>query len=232
MFGLVAALTLVSASGCSMISQQRELDPNVDAAFAKFYTQPIEWNSCDKFDCADVMVPMNWNDPEGEVITISVIRSEATGANPIGDLLLNPGGPGSSGVNFVRDNLEYIGTEALRENYNLIGFDPRGVDRSGGLRCLTDAELDASMYLDYTPDSPEEEDLLDAAPADFASPAFQSPSAIRSSSHPRTSPPPMGRAATRRSPTAFSRPSRRCERLIHKGRERPSPSRAPKTRPL
>ena len=142
MFGLVAALTLVSASGCSVASQPRELDPNVDAAFAKFYTQPIDWNRCDGFDCAEVMVPMNWSDPEGEVITISVIRSKATGAKPIGDLLLNPGGPGASGVDFVRDNLEYIGTEALRANYNLIGFDPRGTGTSSPVTCLDDAGLD------------------------------------------------------------------------------------------
>ncbi len=159
MFGLVAALTLVSASGCSVASQPRELDPNVDAAFAKFYTQPIDWNRCDKFDCADVMVPMNWNDPEGEVITISVIRSKATGANPIGDLLLNPGGPGSSGVNFVRDNLEYIGTEALRENYNLIGFDPRGTGDSSPVTCLDDAGLDEFLYSQSPYPNDEAKDL-------------------------------------------------------------------------
>jgi hypothetical protein len=53
------------------------------------------------------------------------------------------------------------------QDFDVIGFDPRGVDRSNGLRCLTDAEVDATVYLDSSPDTPEEQAAIDAADSQF-----------------------------------------------------------------
>jgi pimeloyl-ACP methyl ester carboxylesterase len=112
-------------------------------------------------------VPLDYAEPDGDTIDLALVRVPASRSRD-GAILTNPGGPGSSGFDFVAYSGTVLRDEMGLDEFDIIGFDPRGVDRSGGLRCLTDAELDASMYLDYTPDSPEEEDLLDAAPADFA----------------------------------------------------------------
>jgi len=142
--GVAALATLISLSGCSMVSSARELEAGVDQSLAKFYTQPINWSTCGDFDCAKVEVPMDWAHPEGESIKISVIRHNAKGA--IGNLLLNPGGPGASGVDFVRDQFESIGTKTLRQKYNFIGFDPRGTGDSSPVKCLPAKGLDKFLY--------------------------------------------------------------------------------------
>ena len=70
-----------------------------------------------------------------------------------GVILFNPGGPGGSGfdsmVSYGKDLVKNLDTSS----FDLISFDPRGVDRSGGLRCYTDEELDKFLYLDSTPDT-------------------------------------------------------------------------------
>ncbi len=141
---LAAVVSLVALSGCSTAIGTRELEPGVDQSLAKFYTQPIDWNACGDFDCAKVLVPMDWSNPEGKTITISVIRHNATDA--VGNLLLNPGGPGASGVEFVRDQRESIGTTSLQSAYNFIGFDPRGTGDSSPVKCLEAKGLDKFLY--------------------------------------------------------------------------------------
>lgn len=143
MAGLSALTFLVAVSGCA-VSPSRALEPGIDQSLAKFYTQPISWQTCGDFDCAKVMVPMNWADPSGKTIDISLIRHNAPGA--IGNLLLNPGGPGASGVSFVKDQFESIGTANLRASYNFIGFDPRGTGSSSPVKCLDAKGLDSFLY--------------------------------------------------------------------------------------
>ena len=58
------------------------------------------------------------------------------GAGPIGSLFLNPGGPGGSGVDFVAFAGRSPIFKALRKRFDLIGFDPRGTNRSTpGIAC-------------------------------------------------------------------------------------------------
>ncbi len=143
---IAAIATLVSLSGCSVTSNARELEAGIDQSLAKFYTQPINWTTCGDFDCSKVEVPMDWSHPEGKTIEISVIRHNAKGA--VGNLLLNPGGPGASGVSFVRDQFDGLGTEALQTKYNFIGFDPRGTGASSPVNCLPAKGLDNYFYGD------------------------------------------------------------------------------------
>ena len=139
-----AAFALLLVAGCSGLTGARELESGVDPAFAKFYTQAIDWNTCGDFDCANLTVPLDWSAPDGDTIKIAVIRHMAT--DPIGNLVVNPGGPGASGIDFVRDNIEGIGTSTLREKYNVIGFDPRGTGQSSPVKCLEPKGLDEFLY--------------------------------------------------------------------------------------
>jgi len=112
-----------------------------------FYQQTLDWTDCGEgFDCTTVTAPLNWSDPDAGTIDLSVIRHAATGGEPLGSLLTNPGGPGSSGVALVRDSLGFAVGQALQENYDVIGFDPRGVGDSSAVACLDAAGMDSFVF--------------------------------------------------------------------------------------
>lgn len=120
-------------------------DKNYDLILKKYYTQKIKWEKCDKNlaskqDCAKIKVPLNYEDPNGKTITLIAKRYKAT--NPIGTLFVNPGGPGGSGYNFVDYYVQALVSPEIKENYNIVGFDPRGVGKSTPLDCYSDKDLD------------------------------------------------------------------------------------------
>lgn len=87
-------------------------------------------------------MPINYANPGGERIQLSLVKYPAT--NPkkrLGALLVNPGGPGASGVEYGYA-AEYIVSKEILASYDLIGFDPRGVGGSSAERCLTNSETD------------------------------------------------------------------------------------------
>ena len=106
--------------------------------------------------------PLDWDEPDGATIGIALIRVAASGParGRIGSLVYNFGGPGGSGVTalpaFADDYTK------LRTRYDLVSFDPRGVGRSAGVRCLDDEQLDVFFQQDMTPDDrAEENEFLD-----------------------------------------------------------------------
>jgi pimeloyl-ACP methyl ester carboxylesterase len=111
----------------------------------------VPWAECgDGFQCATVAAPLDYDRPRGAQIGISVIRLPA--ADPgqrIGSLLLNPGGPGGSGVDFARIVATSL-PAVLRARFDIVGFDPRGVNRSTPLRCF-DTYDEAVAILPPTP---------------------------------------------------------------------------------
>jgi pimeloyl-ACP methyl ester carboxylesterase len=137
-------------------------DPAADPALARFYRQKPAWTDCsDDFRCARVEVPLDWKKPTGATIRIAVTRRPADGSK-LGSLLINPGGPGVSGVDYAKVARQAFGRKLLR-SYDIVGFDPRGVGQSDPIRCLPDSQLDAFTAADATPDDPAE---LTAAVAD------------------------------------------------------------------
>lgn len=134
-------------------------------SLTKFVTQQIAWNECyGTFQCAKVTVPLDYKHPEARTISLSVVRLLATDRkNRIGSLLVNPGGPGGSGVDYALA-AEFIVTKDVLARYDLVGFDPRGVGRSTPIHCLTDQETDQMIALDGTPSTPSQvKTLMDAA---------------------------------------------------------------------
>jgi len=88
------------------------------------------------FQCADVEVPLDYDAPSGASISLALIRLPAQDpVNRLGSLFVNPGGPGGSGVDYVRGAGKFFPGE-LRRGYDLIGFDPRGIGASTPLRCF------------------------------------------------------------------------------------------------
>ena len=124
----------------------------------------LNWGSCSQFltdtsdvptaQCTTVSVPVDYNKPGGARAKLAVIRVRATGQR-IGSLLVNPGGPGGSAVDMVAGMASDLQNSDITRNFDLVGFDPRGVGHSTpAVRCRTDAEFDAyrrEPMVDYSP---------------------------------------------------------------------------------
>jgi len=100
--------------------------------------QPIRWAPCAEdaaAECGTLPVPIDWSRPHGQQIEVALARRPATDpAARIGSLLVNPGGPGGSGVDFVLQAGDYFSAE-IRQRFDIVGFDPRGVARSHPVVC-------------------------------------------------------------------------------------------------
>ena len=120
----------------------------VSPELAEFYSQSLEWTECgESLQCADVRVPLDWEQPAAGEITIRIARSLARGTK-LGSLFVNPGGPGGSGVELVEQIGGLFG-DRLLDSYDVVGFDPRGVGQSHPVQCLDDAGKDALFSRDF-----------------------------------------------------------------------------------
>ncbi len=185
---VVVALTLgVTLAGCGIFSAEDPAVPEPtlsatpiepdepsespagpDAAeLAAFYDQQLDWQDCGDNDCARLEVPLDYADPQGETLEISVLRVPAAGKQQrVGSLVVNPGGPGGSGVDYASNADSYFGPE-LRQAFDIVGFDPRGVARSTPLDCVSDSELDTFVAADPDPDTAAERRRSDRLLRDF-----------------------------------------------------------------
>lgn len=139
---LATATTALTLGSASIVAAQPSATPT--------------WHPCadvPTIDCATLRVPVDWNNPHGTTIELALARHKATDpSRRIGPLLVNPGGPGGSGVDFVKQADDPRGYGAgmfsadLRARFDIIGWDPRGVGASSPIQC------DAALLAD--PPSP------------------------------------------------------------------------------
>jgi pimeloyl-ACP methyl ester carboxylesterase len=102
----------------------------------------LAWADCGGgFQCATAVVPLDYDKPRGATISLALIRRPADDpAHKLGSIFFNPGGPGGSGVDFVRGLGNVIYSDEVRARFDLVGFDPRGIARSTPLRCFDTVE--------------------------------------------------------------------------------------------
>ncbi len=162
---VVAALALVSAcSGPAAPTVTSNAGtgtptvvPGIAADLQPFYMQQLHWKGCkDKFQCTTLTVPIDYAHPALGTLHLAMIRLPASDQkHRIGSLVVNPGGPGGSGVDYAREATTAI-SNAVRKRYDVVGFDPRGVGRSSPVECLTDQQTDQFLAADPTPTTPAE----------------------------------------------------------------------------
>jgi pimeloyl-ACP methyl ester carboxylesterase len=142
--------------------------PTSSPGAAAYQVPPAHWTDCGKgFLCAEIRVPRDYDVPSSGYLNISIVRSPATDPkNRIGSIVVNPGGPGASGVDFVRDEADAVFSTALHKRFDIVGFDPRGVNSSSAIRCIDN--LDPRDRLDPSPDTPAELKALVDSARDYA----------------------------------------------------------------
>jgi pimeloyl-ACP methyl ester carboxylesterase len=117
-----------------------------------------------RYECASIAVPQDWADPGGSgTFEIALLRARSSRQQDrAGSLVVNPGGPGGSGI----DTAVYLSFGAafgglpdeITDRFDIVGFDPRGVSRSSPVECISDADLDATFGADPDPDTQAEFD--------------------------------------------------------------------------
>ncbi|MER5892783.1 alpha/beta hydrolase [Streptomyces sp. NPDC001876] len=183
-----ALLTAGALSGCDSPAPPQSASsksPSPDTASARpgspasssSAPQKLNWKRCEApeggrapgtaWRCATVDVPLDYARPDGDTIGIALIRKQATEkSRRIGSMLFNFGGPGGSGVDILPRAAGSYGK--LNTRYDLVGFDPRGVAGSSGVRCRSDEEQEkAYRAIDMTPDTAAEETAFVKDGADF-----------------------------------------------------------------
>ncbi|WJV48827.1 alpha/beta hydrolase [Streptomyces flavofungini] len=148
--GLAPGLVGGSASaapgdGAAASSPVARADADADR-LAPFTRQKLTWKRCAadqpaKYQCATLKVPLDYDKPEGKRIDVAISRVKTSvPGKRRGVLTFNPGGPGGAGLDL---SLVFAGglPKNVREQYDMVGFDPRGVGESTPVECgLTEAE--------------------------------------------------------------------------------------------
>ncbi|MGW0230772.1 alpha/beta hydrolase [Actinopolymorpha singaporensis] len=159
-----------SAAGPVATAEPGEPAPmpsDVPAGLRPYYEQKLHWVKCTSgasFQCAALRVPLDYSRPGGQSIELAVLRLPARDrAKRLGSLVINPGGPGGSGVEYAAA-APWVVSKPVIARYDIVGFDPRGVGKSAPVDCLTDKQMDHYLAIDGSPDNTtEQNDLMKEA---------------------------------------------------------------------
>lgn len=146
---LVVAAAAVAAllAGCQFFPGLQRADAPTPTDKDGFYSQQLTWERCgDSQQCTTIKAPVDWDSPADGAIDLAVIKHVASGTKQ-GSLLLNPGGPGGSGWDYVYYSGDSVAGPSVVDAFDVVGWDPRGVGQSTGVECYTDPkQKDEQLY--------------------------------------------------------------------------------------
>jgi pimeloyl-ACP methyl ester carboxylesterase len=129
-------------------------------------TSALVWHDCNGGQCATLRVPLDYTRPAGAQIQLALLKVPARDqGRRIGSLLVNPGGPGASGVDLARGIAGQLPSE-LRSRFDIVGWDPRGTGDSTAVDC--GERLDYLFAPDASPDNAVEQHAVESASKQFA----------------------------------------------------------------
>jgi pimeloyl-ACP methyl ester carboxylesterase len=169
LLALAVALALTSCDVGGADGEWRALPPSSPPSSSSSGTPApesgtVSWTDCKaeiersigttlsgvRVDCGAVNVPRDWANPATGTYSIALVRVRREDQqNRIGSLLVNPGGPGASGIELAAQTPLFLPTNIL-DRFDIVGFDPRGVGRSVPIECISPANKDAATAA--TPD--------------------------------------------------------------------------------
>jgi pimeloyl-ACP methyl ester carboxylesterase len=124
--------------------------PATTAGAAPPRANGLHWTSCSHgFECSRLRVPLDDTVAAGPTISLALARLPASDRqHRIGSLVVNPGGPGASGVQYLEGSAKML-PAAIRSRFDIVSFDPRGVGGSAPVQCQSN--LDPIYRLDFAP---------------------------------------------------------------------------------
>lgn len=161
----LSTATLFAVAACSTASDN---DTTLE-----YEVEPVEWSECEDelaelgLECASLTVPVDWDNAGGDTLDLALSKREASG-DSLGTLLVNPGGPGASGTGLPGIAEHVVGPD-IAEQFDLIGFDPRGVQDSDVITCTV------SLATVIPTDEAEYADVLESKKAEAEECAEQNP---------------------------------------------------------
>lgn len=174
-----------ASSSAATGTQTRTAEPGVPGALQKYYGQRLSWGSCSEIaradditeydkttlQCARLTVPIDYDDPSAGETQLAVARVAATGQKQ-GSLLMNPGGPGGSGVQQVAGKSMEAGKYEIARSFDLVGWDPRGVGASTpAVKCFSDKQRDqnrlSTLAFDNSPAGITKQEAFNKSQADL-----------------------------------------------------------------
>ena len=163
---LVLVLSACTSGGDDATASLRSEERTGDATDSTAAPTPgdVKWGSCTEklaamasLRCGRIEVPLDHADPDGPTIELELARSASKGSpdERIGSLVINPGGPGASGIEFLAGASQVM-PSSITDRFDLVSFDPRGVGSSTPVSCIDDDDKAESLSGDLTPDDPDE----------------------------------------------------------------------------
>jgi pimeloyl-ACP methyl ester carboxylesterase len=135
--------------------------PSYPSELARYYKQKLDWHHCGTDECTHLTVPLDYAEPDGDTIDLAVLRAPASHRSErVGQLVVDPGGPGGSAVDYAGSGSFTFG-DPLTRYFDIVGMDPRGVGRSTPLECADTKQTDEFVAVDPDPDTPAEVAELD-----------------------------------------------------------------------
>jgi len=120
-------------------------------------TDTLDWSDCGRGECAELDVPVDYDNPDGGTLTLSIERVRARG-DRIGALFVNPGGPGGTATDFAVQLARVLPSD-ITDRFDIVGVDPRGLG-SSDIDCGNDPDPQELYGVDYSIDSPEDTTAL------------------------------------------------------------------------
>jgi len=146
---LVAAAAVVTLllAGCQFFPGIPKVELPTPTDADGFYSQTLTWERCgDGQECSTAKAPIDWDSPGDGAISLALVKHLATGTKQ-GSMLLNPGGPGGSGWDYVYYSGDQVAGPDVVAAFDIVGWDPRGVGQSTGVECYTDdKQKDEQLY--------------------------------------------------------------------------------------
>ena len=112
----LTALLLLTSCGAA--------EPDPLSSLTEYQSQELDWRDCyGNYQCSNLLVPINYQDLSVGALSLALLRYQALDQDRrIGSLVVNPGGPGASGLDYAY-NAENIVSPAILERFDIVGFD-------------------------------------------------------------------------------------------------------------
>lgn len=153
--GVALATVAVTRDKDDKWSEPKPATTSAPSGLKAFYDQKVSWSSCGSAKCAWIKVPVDYAKPDGATTRLRAVVHPAEGGTAKRSILVNPGGPGGSAIDFAKTMATSFGDD-VRSMYDIVGVDPRGVAKSSPLKCLPDKAFDEFVQTDPDPDNPGE----------------------------------------------------------------------------